>query len=685
MTSSELVQAHHRRRKAIIYIRQSTVHQVLHHLESSKLQHAMRETARRLGWDDEQIEVVETDTGLSAQSTAGRDGYKNLLGRIAMGLVGIVLSYESTRLSRNCTDWYPLLDVCALSLCLIGDRDGVYDPSTPNGRLLLGMKGIVSELELHTLRGRLLAGVQNKARRGELAVQLPVGLVRWEGGRVVKNPDLHVQEMIALVFHTFFELRKTTGVTRRLRERELLLPIRHRNTDVVWKLPTMSSVTAILKNPAYAGAFTFGKKHSVRSGTHGEKRRSKTRLLPMEQWPVVVQQRYPSYVSWAEFLEVQQMLRDNHADYQRKYSRGTPREGTALLHGITFCGACGHKMRVSYAKGHYYLCNSLRKALGAGPYCQYLSGESIDRAVVDAFFQALSPIELDLYDHALASRREQQMEIERAQQREQQRLQYEVHLARRQYDRVDPDNRLVAEELERRWEQALRASREAETRFEQARARESLDATALCAEQRAEFATLGESLPRLWKNNTMSMAQRKTLLRCLIDKVVLDRRRPDQVHTRIVWKGGAVSEVDVALPVRTLRAMPGYEALVKETLSLEAQGLSDQEIARTLTESGHRSLQGRGITALTVERIRREQGRLHRYRCSRARRIPGYLTVPQLAEVLEVKTTWLYRWIREGIVDVKRDPKTRLYLVPDDDATRERFQLLCVRYDTPRP
>lgn len=299
MMSNELVQEHHTSRKAVIYIRQSTSHQVFTNVESRTMQHAMRETARALGWDETRIEVVESDTGLSAQSTAGRAGYQHLLGLVAMGLVGIVLSYESTRLSRNCTDWYPLLDVCALARCLIADRDGVYDPSTPNGRLLLGMKGIVSEIELHTLRGRLLAGIQNKAQRGELALALPVGLVRLDDGRVVKNPDVHVQEMITLVFDTFLALGSSSKVVRHVRERGLLLPRRHHNEETVWKAPSVASVLAVLRNPAYAGAFAYGK---TRTERRGDGRRPQQRRRALEDWHVIIRDRYPAYVSWDTFM-----------------------------------------------------------------------------------------------------------------------------------------------------------------------------------------------------------------------------------------------------------------------------------------------------------------------------------------------------------------------------------------------
>ena len=250
MTTPPVAQPHHLRRKAVMYIRQSTGHQVLTNRESQQLQHAMREQAHHLGWTDERIEVVETDLGRTAQSTDRRDGYKSLLAEVALGQVGIVLSYESTRLSRHCTAGYPLLDLCAYNQCLIADRDGVYDAATPNGRLLVGMTGILSEVELHTLRGRLIAGAQQKAQRGDLALALPAGLLRQDDGIVVKDPDRAVQHAITVVFQTLLERKSASQVVRLLRDQGLRVPRRHRNRETVWRTPTVAAVLAILRNPA---------------------------------------------------------------------------------------------------------------------------------------------------------------------------------------------------------------------------------------------------------------------------------------------------------------------------------------------------------------------------------------------------------------------------------------------------
>jgi len=673
MSMTPVVHPHHLSRKAVIYIRQSTGHQVLTNTESQQLQHAMREHARQLGWPEERIEVVETDLGRSAQSTQRRDGYKTLLADVALGQVGIVLSYESTRLSRNCTDWYPLLDLCAYNQCLIADRDGVYDASTPNGRLLLGMKGIVSEVELHTLRGRLIAGVQQKAQRGDLALALPAGLLRQEDGDVVKDPDRAVQHAITCVFHTFLERRAASQVVRLLRDQGLRLPRRHRNCETVWRSPTVAAVIAILRNPAYAGTFVYGKTRTQMPVGGG---RSQQRRLPLSAWKVIVHDRYPAYVTWETFTRIQAMLDDNYAAYAHNQRRGVPRQGAALLQGIVYCGRCGHKMAVQYKGGNQYLCNYLRSQAHA-PVCQRLPADPVDQQVVAAFFDALAPAELDLYEQALAQRQQQQAALDQAQRYSLQRLEYEADQARRRYEQVDPAYRLVAAELERRWEAALQALQEAQEHYARLRQGPEADlARPMPPALREAFSTLGHTLPTLWHQDTLSRAQRKALLRCLLEKVVLDRRAPDTITTRIVWRGGAVSELEVPCTVGTLRDLTGFAQMEAQVLRLETQGQSDEEIAQRLTSKGLRSPQRPRVLASTVQTIRLRHGRLHRYRGPRPRRVPGAFTVPQIAAALGVKSHWVYHLMKRGQIIVRRDEGSGLYLFPERAETLEAFRQL---------
>jgi DNA invertase Pin-like site-specific DNA recombinase len=323
MTTSELITPQHLTRKALIYIRQSSPHQVLTNQESLRLQYALRERAVELGWRPEEIEIIDGDLGLSGAATHYREGFKELLTRVTLGEVGIIFSVEVQRLSRNCSDWYPLLDICGYKHCLIADRDGVYDPGTPNGRLLLGLKGQLSEMELYTIRARMTAGLLNKAQRGELALGLSVGLVRDADGTVRKEPNLEVQQQLELVFATFLQRRSASKLLQFLNAQQLLLPRHDRFGDVRWRRPTVAAILAILKNPAYAGAFVYGRTRTVRTGAGP--RQASQKKLPVEQWRIRVNDKYPAYISWTTYEQIQAMLKDNYAEYDRNKTRGIPR------------------------------------------------------------------------------------------------------------------------------------------------------------------------------------------------------------------------------------------------------------------------------------------------------------------------------------------------------------------------
>src|ERR1700759_854742 len=383
--TSELETARPLGRKGVIYIRQSTPQQVLSNQESLRLQYALRQRARELGWCEADIEIIDRDLGRSGATATQREGFTDLIARVTLGEVGIIFSYEVTRLARNCSDWYPLLDLCGYRQCLIADVDGVYDPGSANGRLLLGLKGTISEVELHTLRGRLTAGLLSKAERGELALLLPVGLVRGPHGVVTKHPDREVQERIGLVFAAFLELGSIGKLLRCFRDHGLAVPRLDQAGAVIWRTPTHSMVAGILKNPAYAGAFVYGRTTSCHTTYASGK--LVTARCPMAEWKVVVKDRYPAYVAWAEFERIQAMLRDNYAEYTRQQTRGVPRDGAALLQGSVWCGRCGHKMAVEYKNGNRYVCNALQRSQ-AGHLCQHLPADPIDACVVAAFFAA---------------------------------------------------------------------------------------------------------------------------------------------------------------------------------------------------------------------------------------------------------------------------------------------------------
>ena len=460
---SELVQPSHLQRQAVVYVRQSTPHQVVSNQESLRLQYALHQRARDLGWPDGNIAVIDADLGLSGAAASHRQGYKDLVAQVAAGEVGIILSTDVTRLARNCSDWYPLLDVCGHRQCLIADRDGVYDPGSPNGRLLLGLKGTISEAELHTIRGRLTAGLLAKAARGELPVMLPTGLVRDPSGVVTKDPDLEIQARITLVFALFQQVRTAMGVVRALIARNLSLPRRDRHGDTLWRAPTLAAVIDFLKNPAYAGAFVYGRTR-MRAPRVAGRPALKAPREPAE-WRFVVKDKYPAYIDWDTFERIQALLRDNRTDYAHLQTRGVPRDGAALLHGILWCGECGHKMVVRYTPKSMYVCNQLRHQRGAAVCCELVAAP-VDDAVAAAFLDAVAPAEVEAWMRARQAQRRSDEALRRAEVQQVERLRYQASLAERQFNRVDPDNRLVAAELERRWEAALLDLRKAEQALE---------------------------------------------------------------------------------------------------------------------------------------------------------------------------------------------------------------------------
>src|SRR6266852_6276013 len=394
MHNADLITPQHLARKAVIDIRQSTPHQVVIHQESLRLQYALGARAHQLGWPDEAIDIIDDDLGLTAATAHHRPGFNTLVAQVTLEQVGLILSYDVTRLSRNCSDWYPLLDLCGYKGCLIADGDGIYDPATVNGRLLLGLT-------------------------------LPTGLVRNSQGTVQKIPHQEAQARLSLVFETFLQCRSASKVVEVFNTHALLLPRRDRFGDLVWKAPRVAAVLSILKHPAYAGAFTYGRSRTIRREA-SQARPSITRL-PQAQWRICIPDVYPPYISWETYLQIQTMLKDNHAEYDRNKTRGIPRPGKALLHGLVYCGECGHKMVVQYKGGTRYICNYLRQQYRT-PVCQYIAADPVDTRVVDAFFQALSPVELDVYEQAVAAQQQSTEQVSHAHHQHLERLRYEAAL-----------------------------------------------------------------------------------------------------------------------------------------------------------------------------------------------------------------------------------------------------------------
>lgn len=667
MITCEAVRPSHLERQAVIYVRQSSPHQVHTNHESRALQYALRQRALELGWAAPHVRIVDCDLGHSASSVRGRVGFQQLVANVALGKVGIILAYDATRLARNCADWYCLLDTCGHRDCLLGDGQGVYDPASIDGRLLLGLKGQISEMELHTLRSRLNAGLLNKARRGELAVCLPVGLERDAAGQVLKSSNREVEDRLSLVFDLFVSRKSAAQVVRAMKEQNLSLPRRDRFGTVIWRAPNQAGICSILKNPAYAGAFVYGRtRYSVGSG--GSPLR---KALPQDQWKVCIGGKYPSYISWERYHQNLTMLADNYAQYRKNQTRGVARDGAALLAGIAYCGQCGHKMFCQYKRGTRYVCNHLRQQFQE-PLCQVIPAGAIERRVVELFMNAFSTIELDVHAQVMANLRRQQRQMQAASQQQLQRLRYQAQLAERQFNASDPDNRLVTAELEKRWEAALTtlAASEQQTPADPP----PPAALVLDAPMRKTLENLGLRLAQLWPQ--LPAVRKKQLLRILIDKVVMHRSASDKVAVRVVWKGGAASSTTVAVAVKTLQQLSQFDQMQQQVLRLSAEGHGDAEVAGRLSKAGFRSPSDNSVLPSTVREIRLRQGILLHPGQSRPRHVDGYLTVTALAKKLGVLSHWIYDRIHSGVIQVSKDTESRTYRIPDNRKTLEQFRKL---------
>jgi DNA invertase Pin-like site-specific DNA recombinase len=670
MSISDLIQARHLTRRAVIYVRQSSPNQVLNNQESQRLQYALAQRALEFGWQEHDIQVIDTDLGITATITECRAGFQQLVAEVALGKVGILIAYEAQRLARNCTHWYQLLDLCGRADCLIADRDGVYDASSVNGRLLLGLKGQVSELELHLLQGRLTAGILNKAQRGELALRLPVGLIRLASGEVVKHPDREVQGRLELIFETLMAKKSLHRTVRFFHQQDLKIPRLDRFDDIHWERPSASSLYATVTNPAYAGAFAYGRTRSVINEKTGKRRK---KMLPMEQWKICIRDKYPPFIPWERFERIYRMLHDNYSEYSRNQRRGIPRKGAALLQGIVYCGECGHQLELQYKSSTHYVCNHLWRQYG-GRVCQWLPADPIDRQVVAWFFEALSAAQIDLAASALDEADRRRDEVLSARRKEVERLRYQARLAERQYQHTDPENRLVAAELEQRWEKALRDLKDAEERL--AQEEENTPCWAIPSDLLDALKDVGPRLPELWEQSLFGSAQKKALLRCLIGKVVVQRVAGDQVRTRVVWQGGETTAGDVTVRVGSFARLSRAKEMEEAIVQMAGEGQTDQQIARCLTLRGYHSPMSEVVLPRTVTRVRLRHGILVAPRQSHQPQVPGYLTVTQLAKKLEVPRGWIHYSIRKGAIRAEKDAGTQCYLFPDKPDTLRQFRQL---------
>ena len=657
------VSSSHLKRNAYLYVRQSSLRQVFENNESTERQYALRQQAIALGWQLEQVIVIDTDLGQSGASSVDREGFQRLVAEVGIGRAGIVLGLEVSRLARNSTDWHRLLEICALSDTLILDEDGIYDPAHFNDRLLLGLKGTMSEAELHILKARLQGGLLNKARRGELALALPVALVYNAQQRVVLDPDKRVQETLAFFFQTYRRSGSASATVKAFRTQELLFPRRLRGGpnkgELVWAPLAHSRALQVLHNPRYAGAFVFGR-HRLRITPQG---RTTIRAQPQEQW-LIVTDSHPGYLSWEEYQLNAQRLRESAQALGTDRRNSPAREGPALLQGLVVCGMCGARMTLRYhlRRGRQipdYLCQGERIRT-AQPVCQQVPGAAIDRVISDLLVAAMTPLILDV---ALAVQAELQGrldEADRLRHKKVEQARYETDLARRRYLHVDPANRLVADSLEADWNEKLRALSDAQAGYERQRENDRLS---LSDEHRARIGALATEFPRLWQDPNTPDRERKRMVRLLIEDVTLIKQGAITLHVR--FKGGATQTLSLPQPLRAWELRTTSPEVVAEIDRL-LDCHTEAQIATILNEHRLHSGEGKPFHSLMVKRIRRAYRLKPRF--DRLREA-GMLTVAEMATFLGTSTETVKKWGHYGLLQRQayNDKHECLYEHPGDN------------------
>jgi len=669
----------HLNRLAIVYVRQSSPQQVIENRESRERQYALAEFAKRLGWTFDRIIVIDEDQGLSGKSADNRPGFQRLMAEVSLNHVGIVLGLELSRLSRSNKDWHQLVDVCGIFNTLLCDQDGVYDSGDGNDRLLLGMKGAMSEFELVTLRNRLLRGSRNKAERGELFTAVPVGYYKQSASEVVQDPDEQARSMVQLVFEKFSELRSVYAVFRYFTINRLRLGFRGLRGDQIgeleWRPVSAARILAILRHPFYAGAYAYGlhrpgKKNPVTGVTEGGKW-----FVSPDEMQVLIRDRLPAYISWEQYLENQEQLKQNRAI---KGSRGAPRRGEALLAGLVVCGKCGHHMNTRYPgdKKPCYQCNEYYTEAVAELLepCGRIAAATIDDLVTREVLRALEPAALELSLQAIENVERDRKRLHDQWHQRLERVQQEAARAERQYQLTEPENRLVARTLEARWENALKRQREVEEEYNRFLTQQP---ASLSSDERHRIGALAENVSQIWNAEGTSAIDRKQIVRCVVERVILVADRTTELNeVTIMWKGGMETKHQISRPVGSFEQLKDYRKMTERIRDLHAEGLHHFQIADTLNREGFVPPRRRGkFTKGSIgELIRRLglAGELFQENILKQ----NEWWISDLAKELGVIAVKIHYWVKHGWIHHRRTPSGKHLIVWADQDELQRLRTL---------
>jgi DNA invertase Pin-like site-specific DNA recombinase len=680
------IQGWHRDRLAVIYVRQSSRQQVLDHGESTRLQYGLTGRAAALGWPASRVMVIDEDLGRSAANAAERPGFARLVAELTMGHVGLVLGLEMSRLARAGRDWHQLIELCSLAGALLADSDGVYDPNWYNDRLLLGLKGTMNEVELHLIRQRMASGRLAKAGRGELAVPLPAGYARRPSGEVALDPDEQVQAVIRLVFGLFEQLGTVHAVLRFLVGHQVRIGMRERSGpgkgEVAWRAPHQQGLVNMLRNPAYAGIYAYGRSRIDRSRRlPGREHSGRVRQLDAGQWLVRIEGALPAYISAEQYERNQARLAANRA---RAESPGAPREGPALLGGLVACGICGHRMQASYETSGRgltgrYCCQRRHHTYGE-PRCQQMAARFLDDHVIAQVLSALAPAALELSVTAAAQVETRRAEVDRIWRQRLERADFTCDRARRQYQLAEPENRLVARQLEREWEAALAERAHLGEEYERYQRQRP---TRLSPAELAAIRALAEDIPALWAAPTTTVADRKRLLRAVIESVqVTADGATERVHATVTWAGGQQTHADLLRPVARIDQLSYYPALTRRITALAGQGLGNAAIAAQLAAEGFRTPRQHerfhdGEIQHLIRRLGLRPGLDHDHRTDQGSLGPGQWWLATLAREISMPAATLFGWLKRGWITGRQDTRPPYrWIITADPAEVQRLRTL---------
>jgi DNA invertase Pin-like site-specific DNA recombinase len=676
--SSSKILPSHLEKLAIVYVRQSSHAQVLEHRESTARQYAFADQAVAFGWPRERVLTIDEDLGKSGRTAEGRSGFQRLITEVTLNHVGMVLGLEMSRLARSSKDWHAFFEMCAIFGTLIADQDGVYEGNDPNDRLLLGLKGIMSEMELHIMRNRLERGRDHKAQRGELFVNVPVGYVILPTGEVDFDPDEQAQEVMRLIFGKFDELGTVYGLFHWLIRNDIKLPIRPlsgaKKGQLDWRRPSICTLANVLAHPIYAGAYSFG-----RQSADPKRKLSPTKYrprVPMEQWKVLHKGRLPAYITWERYLQNRERIKQNRNRFD---CQGAPRSGVALVSGLLVCGNCGRRMRTLYhahGKAQYH-CNQ-RQLTGIEPVCPGLAARVIDGLIAQQVLRTLEPAAVELSMQVNADVEQERKRLEKHWQQRCQRARYDAELAERRYQAVDPENRLVAGTLEKRWEELLAQEKRLQEEYDRFLRQTPVS---LSPEERARITALTSDIPTLWNAAGTTNVDRKQIVRCLVERVTVHVRSDSEfTGVTIHWAGGYESQHEIVRPVRQYEQLRDLEPLLDRAQELRASGQTIRQIAEQLNTEGFHTPTGRGrIKVQTVNKLLQRRGIIPNERAHDELLGRHEWWLSDLADELKTTGGKIQEWALRGWVHGRQTPAQGCWILWADQDELRRLRALIVK------